>query len=250
MKGILLAGGLGTRMLPLTATENKHFLPVYHKRMIEYPIATLVDAGIRDVILVTGGKNPGAFLELLKNGKSHGLNRLYYTYQEGNGGIADALKLAEPFIEEDEDCVVILGDNYFEDGISDCMEQWEAAKKTWWKTERGLPAGAFVILKQVDDPERFGIAEINEDRIVSIEEKPRHPRSKNAILGCYMLDSAFWPWLDQLTPSKRGELEIIDILHRYMNMGALSYAFYTGYWSDLGTFESWMEVSNRVMGVK
>jgi len=248
MKGICLAGGLGTRLLPLTAYDNKHFLPVYQRRMIEYPIQTLVDAGIRDVIVVTGGKNPGAFLELLKNGKGFGLNRLYYTYQEGNGGIADALKLAEPFVEEDEDCVVILGDNYFEDGIAECMDQWTRNKRDWWVTKKGLPAGAFCILKEVSDPERFGIAELDENRIVSIEEKPIAPKSNYAILGCYMLDSTVWKWLDQLQPSARGELEITDILRRYMNTGSLSFATYTGTWSDMGTFESWMEVSQRVMG--
>ncbi len=247
MKGIILCGGLGSRLKPLTDADNKHFLPVYKKRMIEYPLATLVEAGIKDVIIVTGGKNPGSFLELLKNGKHYGLNRLYYTYQEGNGGIADALKLAEPFVEEDENCVVILGDNYFEDGIADCMEQWSKEQRGWWVTAKGLPAGAFCILKRMTDVRAFGVAEIEENRIISIEEKPKQPKSDCAILGCYMLDSSVWKWINQLVPSARGELEITDILRRYMNTGSLSFAMYDGFWSDLGSFETWMSVSQRVM---
>lgn len=238
MKGILLAGGLGTRMQPLTNYDNKHFLPVYKKRMIEYPLQTLVDIGIKDVIVVTGGKNPGAFLELLKNGSSYGLNRLYYTYQEGNGGIADALKLASPFMRAREKCIVILGDNYFEDGIKSQFKQFVFGNQNTTQ----------VITKEVSDPERFGILEIDsDDNVLSIEEKPIRPKSNKAILGCYMFDGFVWDFIDELKPSERGELEITDILRVYAARNQLNFSDYSGYWSDMGTFESWMEVSQRIM---
>lgn len=234
MKGIVLAGGLGSRLQPLTKNENKHYLPVYTKRMIEYPIRTLVRAGIKDIILITGGNKPGEFLGLLKNGKQHGIERLYYTYQEGNGGIADALKLAEPFMEEGEDCAVILGDNYFEQDIT-------IPDKVY---------GAHIFLKEVDEPWHFGIATISGDQIISIAEKPKTSESNLAILGCYLFDHHVWDLLERVKPSDRGELEITDLLKEYMGICTpepyISHQFYNGYWSDMGTFESWMEVSNRV----
>ncbi len=239
MKGICLAGGLGTRLSPLTKEENKHFLPVYQKRMIEYPIKTLVDARLNDIVLVTGGNNPGVFLNFLKNGKAHDIARLYYTYQEGEGGIAAALSLAEPFLTPEEDCVVILGDNYFEDGIQDSMREWQEV--TNYRCN-----GAHILLKEVEDPERFGVAEVSNKRIVNICEKPTHPKSNLAITGCYGFDESVWEYIEHLQPSERGELEITDILKYYLESGNLTYSIYPGYWSDMGTFPSLMEVAVRV----
>lgn len=209
--------------------------------MVEYPISTLVDAGVDEVILVVGGRNPGAFLELFKNGHSHGLKRLYYAYQEGEGGIADALKLAEPFIDPGEDCVVILGDNYFEDSLKFFVDQWN-------KRNTKSPQ-ASILLKQVVDPERFGVAEIlsSTGEISSIKEKPDVPKSDLAIIGCYIFDYVVWSWIETLKVSARGELEITDLLTKYLHQGSLSYSVYPGYWSDLGTFQTWMEVSQKIM---
>jgi glucose-1-phosphate thymidylyltransferase len=243
MKGIVLAGGLGSRLAPLTQNDNKHLLPVYRKRMVEYPLKTLVDAGISDIVLITGGKRPGAFLELLRSGRDHKISRLYYTYQEGNGGIADALKLAQPFIEETlfspepEPCVVILGDNYFEDGIRHQLAEWEC---------RTARHGAGILLRKTDTPWYFGIAEVSGTEVLSIDEKPSQPKSDLAILGCYFFDATIWQRLECVEPSVRGELEITDVLKMYMTDGYLTHYPYTGYWSDMGTFDSWMEVSNRL----
>lgn len=233
IKGIVLAGGLGTRLSPLTKNDNKHLLPVYTRRMIEYPILTLVNAGIKDIILITGGQRPGAFLELFKNGSEYGIDRLYYTYQVGNKGIADALKLAEPFIDSGETCVVILGDNYFENGIKDKLCLWD-------KT------GCNILLKEVDHPWDFGVAELDQQgNILSIEEKPTTPKSNLAIVGCYMFDYNIWNYIDNIKLSARGELEITDVIKQYP-IEKRSYSLYKGYWSDMGSFESWIEVSNRV----
>jgi glucose-1-phosphate thymidylyltransferase len=233
MKGIVLAGGLGSRLAPLTRDDNKHLLPVYNKRMIEYPIKTLVDAGVRDIILVTGGKRPGAFLELLKNGKDYNANRIYYTYQDGNGGISDALKLAEPFLEPGESCVVILGDNYFENNIANNIAEWDES-------------GASVLLKHVEDTSGFGIADVQDGKIVSIEEKPIKPKSNLAILGLYMFDYNVWKYIKEIKPSLRDELEITDVLKFYMKNNDLNYTFYDDFWSDMGTFETWVDVSIRM----
>lgn len=235
MKGIVLAGGMGTRLSPLTRNDNKHLLPVYDKRMVELPLLSLVTAGIKDIILITGGRNPGKFLEIFKNGKSLGARRLYYTYQEGEGGIADALKMAQPFMGPREPCVVILGDNYFEEGIRDQYRSWD--KK-----------GAHVFLKKVETPWSYGIAEIENEKVVSIEEKPENPKSDLAIVGCYMFDHSLWEKLENVKPSKRGELEITDVLESYMKEKSLGYSFYEGYWQDMGTFENWTEVSKRIAG--
>ncbi len=236
MKGIVLAGGMGTRMLPLTQEDNKHLLPVYKRRMIEYPLLTLVDAGVTDIVLVAGGKRPGAFLELLRNGKSLGIDRLNYTYQEGSGGIADALKLASNFIAPGEPCAVILGDNYFEEGISGGVLDWE---------KRGR--GAHVFLQETDRPWDFGIAEVDyRVGVTSIEEKPPEPRSNMAILGAYIFDYSVWDKIKEVKPSSRGELEVTDLLKIYMDTADLSYSLYSGFWSDMGSFESWSEVSARV----
>ncbi len=236
MKGIILAGGMGTRLKPLTEIDNKHLLPVYDRRMIEYPLKTLVDLGVKDIILITGGNRPGMFLELLKNGKSHGISRLYYTYQEGSGGIADALKLAEPFMTRKEKCVVILGDNYFE---GDMGKQYR-----YWK--RSANNGSCVLLKEVEKPWDFGVAEVEDGKVVSLEEKPTNPKSNLAVLGFYMFDHKLWDYINKISPSDRGELEITDVLKFYMNSDDLSYTIYEDFWSDMGTFESRGEVANRI----
>jgi len=236
MKGIVLAGGTGKRMLPLTELDNKHLLPVYNKRMIEYPIQSLLDVGVEDIILITGGNRPGTFLELFKNGRKHGIKRLYYTYQEGSGGIAHALSLAEPFIEDGEECLVILGDNYFEQGIGCILKD-------------RFPTGARCILQETQRPWDFGIAKFEGQEIVSVEEKPQGQQTGMAILGCYLFDYTVWSMLSQVSPSARGELEITDVLKIYMEEGVLDWCEYTGFWSDMGTFESWAEVSKRVRGV-
>ena len=233
MKGIVLAGGLGTRLYPLTRNDNKHLLPVYDKRMVELPLATLVDGGIKDIILITGGHSPGKFLEIFKNGRSVGARRLYYTYQEGEGGIADALKLARPFMRPKESCVVILGDNYFECGIREHYRSWDKR-------------GAHVFLKKVDSPWSYGIAEIEDEKVVGIEEKPKQPKSNLAIVGCYMFDHTLWSKLEKIELSKRNELEITEVLKLYMRDLDLTYSFYDGYWQDMGTFENWMDVSRRL----
>jgi len=236
MKGIVLAGGMGTRLAPLTRNDNKHLLPVYNKRMVEYPVNTLVEAGIDEIVLITGGKRPGAFLELFRNGQDHGVKKFYYAYQTGNGGIADALKLAEPFCDK-EPCVVILGDNYFEDGIEDQVA-------LWWRAEACMGAGC--ILKPTETPWHFGIAETDGGKIVSIEEKPSEPKSDQAILGCYFFDRTVWDILPSIKPSARGELEITHVLEEYMKQDKLEAYGYDGYWSDMGTFETWTEVSQRI----
>tara|TARA_R110000851_G_scaffold54271_1_gene128221 strand:- start:2077 stop:2808 length:732 start_codon:yes stop_codon:yes gene_type:complete len=236
MKGIILAGGTGTRLKPLTDIDNKHLLPVYDRRMIEYPLQTLVDLGIRDIILITGGRRPGTFLELLKNGKNHGVSRLYYTYQEGSGGIADALKLAEPFMNKGEKCVVILGDNYFEGNMEKQYQHWISEGEN----------GACVLLKKVDKPWDFGVAEVENMKVVTLEEKPQDPKSDLAVLGFYMFDHKLWNYIDRISPSNRGELEITDVLEFYMKNNDLCYTMYENYWSDMGTFESRGEVANRI----
>ena len=236
MKGIILAGGMGTRLKPLTEIDNKHLLPVYDRRMIEYPLKTLVDLGIKDIILITGGNRPGMFLELLKNGKSHGISRLYYTYQEGSGGIADALKLAEPFMTRKEKCVVILGDNYFEGDMSKQYRHWK----------RSANNGSCVLLKEVEKPWDFGVAEVEDGKVVSLEEKPTNPKSNLAVLGFYMFDHKLWDYINKISPSGRGELEITDVLKFYMNSDDLSYTIYEDFWSDMGTFESRGEVASRI----
>lgn len=231
MKGIVLAGGSGSRLAPLTKNENKHYLPVYNKRMIDYPVATLVALGITDIILITGGKKPGTFLEHFKNGKDYNINRIFYTYQEGDGGIGAALKLAEPFLEDGEACTVILGDNYFETPPS----------------LDNFASGARVLLKEVAEPWHFGVAEINDfGKILSIEEKPSTPKSDLAIIGLYQFDDRVWEYLKEVSPSARGELEITDILQRYLLDGTLYHSSYEGFWKDMGTFESWTTVSQRI----
>lgn len=234
MKGVILAGGLGSRLSPLTSVTNKHLLPVYDKPMIYYPIECLVNAGIDDILIVTGGNSAGDFLKLLKNGKEFGLKHVNYTYQEGEGGIADALSLAEHFAEGQSICV-ILGDNIIENNI---IKDVEAFKKQG--------EGARIIIKKVHDPQRFGVPEIDGDKIVGIEEKPKNPKSDYAVTGLYMYDNTVFDFITKLEPSARGELEITDVNNLYINKGNMTWGELTGWWTDAGTFESLLHANNLV----
>lgn len=234
MKGIVLAGGTGSRLFPLTKITNKHLLPIYDKPMIYYPIQTLVEAGIRDILLVTGGRNSGDFLRLLANGKEFGLNHLNYTYQEGEGGIADALALAEHFADGEKICV-ILGDNIIEGSIRDAVRAFEEQ-----------PRGARILLKEVPDAERFGVAELKDGRIVGIEEKPARPKSPYAVTGIYLYDGTVFDKVRTLVPSSRGELEITDVNNAYIREGTMTFSFLEGWWTDAGTFESLLRAANLV----
>jgi glucose-1-phosphate thymidylyltransferase len=234
MKGVVLAGGTGSRLFPLTKITNKHLLPIYDKPMIYYPIQTLVEAGIGDIMIVTGGKNSGDFLRLLANGKEFGLKHLNYTYQEGEGGIADALALAEHFADGDKLCV-ILGDNVIEGTIREAVDEF-----------RKQPSGAKILLKEVPDAERFGVAEIEGDRIVGIEEKPKQPKSNYAVTGVYMFDNTVFDKIRTLVPSGRGELEITDVNNAYIREGTMTFSYLEGWWTDAGTFESLLRAANLV----
>ncbi len=226
MKGIILAGGLGTRLYPLTKITNKHLLPIYEKPMIYYPIETLINAGITDIMIVTGGNHAGDFLRLLGNGKEFGLKHINYTYQEGEGGIAAALALAEYFADGQPICV-ILGDNIIEKNIIKAVKDFEKQEK-----------GAKILLKEVPDPERFGVAEIVDGRLVSIVEKPKQPKSNLAVIGIYMYDSRVFDIVKTLKPSERGELEITDVNNAYVQEGTMTWEMLKGWWTDAGTFES------------
>lgn len=234
MKGVVLAGGTGSRLNPLTRVTNKHLLPVYDKPMVYYPIQALVNAGIQEILLVTGGKNAGDFLRLLGNGRDFGLKHLNYTYQEGEGGIAEALGLAEHFADGDQICVV-LGDNIIENNIRSAAENFKTQKR-----------GAKIILKEVLDADRFGVAEIRGDRVVGIEEKPRDPKSNYAVIGIYLYDASVFEKIRQLKPSGRGELEITDVNNFYIEERALTYEILDGWWTDAGTFESLLRANNLV----
>ncbi len=234
MKGIVLAGGTGSRLFPLTKITNKHLLPIFDKPMIYYPIQTLVEAGIRDLLIVTGGRNSGDFLRLLANGKEFGLKHINYTYQEGEGGIADALALAEHFSEGSKVCVV-LGDNIIEGSIASAVRQFEQQER-----------GAKILLKQVHDAERFGVAEISGDRIIGIEEKPQRPKSNFAVTGIYMYDGTVFDKTRTLKPSSRGELEITDVNNAYIQEGTMTFDYLDGWWTDAGTFESLHRAANLV----
>jgi glucose-1-phosphate thymidylyltransferase len=234
MKGIVLAGGTGSRLFPLTKITNKHLLPIYDRPMIYFPIQTLVDAGIRDILIVTGGRNSGDFLRLLANGKQWGLNHINYTYQEGEGGIADALNLAEHFADGQQICVV-LGDNIIEGSIREAADRF-----------RQQPSGAHILLKEVQDAERFGVAEVLGDRIVGIEEKPSQPKSNLAVTGIYMYDATVFDKIKTLKPSGRGELEITDVNNAYIREGNMTFSYLNGWWTDAGTFESLLRAANLV----
>jgi len=234
MKGVILAGGLGTRLYPLTKVTNKHLLPVYDKPMIYYPIQSMINAGIDDILIVTGGNNAGDFLKLLGNGKEFGLRHINYTYQEGEGGIAEALGLAEFFASGEKICV-ILGDNIIEKNIRRAAEDFRRQKE-----------GAKILLKEVADPERFGVAELDGDRISRIEEKPKRPRSRYAVIGIYLFDQEVFNFIRTLKPSGRGELEITDVNNRYIEKGLMTWDILEGWWTDAGTFESLLRANQLV----
>src|SRR6266446_3856410 len=234
MKGVVLAGGTGSRLFPLTKITNKHLLPICDRPMIYYPIQTLVNAGIEDIMIVTGGRNSGDFLRLLANGKQFGLKHINYTYQEGEGGIADALDLAEHFADGQKICVV-LGDNIIEGNIREAADRF-----------RGQAAGAHILLKEVPDAERFGVAELAGERIAGIQEKPRHPKSNYAVTGIYMYDASVFRKIKELVPSGRGELEITDVNNAYIREGTMTFSFLPGWWTDAGTFDSLMRAANLV----
>ncbi|HEY0428209.1 MAG TPA: sugar phosphate nucleotidyltransferase [Pyrinomonadaceae bacterium] len=234
MKGVVLAGGLGSRLKPLTKVTNKHLLPVYDQPMIYYPIKTLVNAGIRDIMIVTGGNSAGDFLKLLGNGKDFGLKHLNYTYQEGEGGIADALSLVEHFADDESICVV-LGDNIIEGNIRAAKEDYEKQAK-----------GAKILLKKVDDPQRFGVPELDGERVLQIEEKPENPKSEFAVIGIYFYDAGVFEIIKTLSPSARNELEITDVNNSYINRGLMTWNKLDGWWTDAGTFESLLHATNLV----
>ena len=234
MKGVILAGGLGKRLEPLTRITNKHLLPVYDKPMIYYPIETLVDAGIKDILIVTGGNHAGEFLHLLGNGREFGLKHINYTYQKGEGGIAEALGLAEHFADNDK-IVVMLGDNIIEKSIKKYADDFLKQ-----------PKGAKILLKEVDDPERFGVAEVKGNKILSIIEKPKKPKSKYAVTGIYMFDSRVFDIIKALKPSDRGELEITDVNNDYISRGEMTFDVLEGWWTDCGTHESLLNASNLI----
>ena len=226
MKGVVLAGGLGSRLRPLTLVTNKHLLPVYDRPMIYYPIQCLLAAGIRDILIVTGGEHAGDFLKLLQNGKHLGIGHLEYTYQQGEGGIADALLLAEDFADGGKVCV-ILGDNIIEGNIRKPVGDFFAQ-----------PTGAKILLKAVEQPQRFGVARIENDRIVEIIEKPENPPGNLAVTGIYFYDNDVFDICRTLEPSGRGELEITDVNNAYLRRGDLTYDRLDGWWTDAGTIES------------
>lgn len=234
MKGIILAGGLGKRLEPLTRIANKHLLPVYNKPMVYYPLQTLVEAGVTEIMIVTGGNNAGDFLRLLGNGREFGLKHINYTYQRGEGGIAEALGLCEHFADKGK-IVVILGDNLIEKSIKKYVDKFREQK-----------SGARILLKKVADPQRFGVACFKDGKIISIEEKPKYPKSEYAVTGIYMYDACVFDIIKTLKPSKRGELEITDVNNAYLKRDKLYYDILDGWWTDCGTFESLLHANNLV----
>lgn len=239
MKGIILAGGEGTRLRPLTRVANKHLLPVYDKPMIYYPLQAMVNMGAKEVLIVSGREHAGGFLNLLGSGKEFGLS-LSYEVQEESGGIAQALGLAEDFADGGP-VVAILGDNIFED-----QKHIAEAAAVFIKN----PIGAKIFLKEVPDPERFGVAEISGDRIAGIEEKPKNPKTNFAVTGLYMYDNAVFNIIHDLKPSDRGEYEITDVNNAYIKKGVMSYQILEGEWTDAGTFDSLLRAANFVAGKK
>lgn len=229
-----MAGGLGTRLNPLTKVTNKHLLPVYNQPMIYYPIRTLINAGITDIMIVTGGNSAGDFLKLLGNGKDFGLKHLNYAYQEGEGGIADALSLVEHFAEDEPICVV-LGDNVIERNIRHAADDYRRQGK-----------GAKILLKKVNDPQRFGVPELDGKNVLRIQEKPKEPKSDFAVIGIYFYDSTVFGVIRTLVPSGRGELEITDVNNHYISRGEMTWDELDGWWTDAGTFESLLHATNLV----
>lgn len=234
MKGVILAGGLGTRLNPLTKITNKHLLPIYNKPMISYPVECLVKAGIDDILVVTGGNHPGDFLKLLGNGKEYGVKNISYAYQEGEGGIADALALAENHAACGPVCVV-LGDNLLEKTIRSAVNEY-----------RKQGSGARILLKEVEDPQRFGVPVLDGDKVIKIIEKPADPPSSFAVTGIYMYDTQVFDFIKTLNPSQRGELEITDVNNLYIDQGTMTWSLIDGWWTDAGTFDSLLKASNLV----
>ncbi len=234
MKGVITAGGTGSRLLPITKITNKHLLPLYDKPMIYYPLRTLVQAGIEDIMVVTGGEFAGDFLRLLGNGAEFGLKRLHYAYQEGSGGIAAALALAEEFADG-EPVAVILGDTIIEGNVNRSVAAF---------AETGR--GAQIFLKKVEDPRRFGVADVDGDRVTRIIEKPTSPPTDLAVIGIYLYDGRVFDVVKDLKPSDRGELEITDVNNQYIAWGEMTYAVLEGWWTDAGTFPSLLRASNLV----
>lgn len=243
MKGVILAGGLGTRLYPLTHATNKHLLPVYDKPMVYYPIQTLVNAGIEDILVVVGGPHCGDFIRVLQNGKDFGVRHLEYAYQNsGDGGIADALKLASEFADN-ESIAVILGDNCTDADISREVKEFKE--------------GAVIYLKEVPDPHRFGVAELDPKdklKVIGIEEKPKKPKSNLAVTGVYLYDDNVFHHISTIKPSARGQLEITDVNNIYIKEGNLRWASLDGFWSDAGTFESLYRTNvywaRKALGIK
>jgi len=240
MKGIVLAGGLGSRLKPLTDATNKHLLPIYNKPMVYYPIQTLVDAGVDDIMIVTGGPHAGDFIRVLKNGEAFGLKKLHYAYQEGEGGIAQALSMAETFVGDD-DCVVVLGDNIIADNIHAHVRSFITL------------GGCMVFCKEVPDPERFGVVDWDKEdhdtwerrTILDIVEKPIRPPSNDAVIGLYMYDNTVFSKIKALSPSARGELEVTDLNRMYLKENRLEVRRITGTWLDCGTPESLAEATSK-----
>lgn len=232
MKGVILAGGTATRLMPLTKVTNKHLLPIYNKPMIYYPLYTLINSGIDDIMIVSGKGHAGHFLELLGSGKDMGIS-IRYAVQEEAGGIAQALSLVESFVDKDS-VAVILGDNIFEDSFKEDVMNFKE--------------GAKIFLKKVHDPERFGVAEVNGEKVLGIEEKPREPKSNYAVTGLYVYDNSVFDIIKTLKPSDRGELEITDVNTDYLEKDQLKYSVVKGYWSDAGTFDSLLRSSLLVSG--
>lgn len=226
MKGVVLAGGLGRRLGPLTEITNKHLLPIWDRPMIFYPLRSLIEAGIDDVLIVTGGQNPGGFMRLLGDGRKFGFRGLYYTYQQGQGGIADALGHAAEFAGGESLCV-ILGDNILQKSLRPQVEHF-----------RKQGRGARILLKKVPEPQRFGVARFRDRILTGIVEKPRTPPSPYAVIGVYFFDTAVFDIIRGLTPSRRGELEITDVTNAYLGRGELRHGILPGWWTDAGTPES------------
>ena len=233
LKGVILAGGLGSRLMPLTKVTNKHLLPIYDRPMIHYPIECLVKGGVQDILIVTGGDSAGHFLKLLGDGREFGA-RIYYAYQQGEGGIADALRLAEAFVAGGR-MAVVLGDNLVERTIKPTVDRYHKQKR-----------GARILLKRVPDPERFGVAEVKGDKVVGIVEKPKKPKSDLAVTGIYFYDDQVFDIIRTLQPSGRGELEITDVNNAYLERGQLEWDELEGWWSDAGTFQSLYKASTLV----
>ena len=234
MKGVVLAGGLGSRLYPLTKVTNKHLLPIYDRPMVCYPMECMRNAGVSEAMLVTGGASCGDFMQLLGDGSEFGFRSLVYAYQEGEGGIADALRLAEGFAGGDR-VMVVLGDNLIQGDVRASADRFREQK-----------AGARILLKEVDDPERFGVPELDDGKIVAIEEKPRVPKSRFAVTGIYFFDAEVFDFISALEPSARGEYEISDVNNAYLRQGLLEHDVLQGWWTDAGTFDSLLRANSLV----